>query len=212
MSVGTPRANYLPDEREAIERAIATKDASGLGDLIFGSDLRLYPMGSFDPELVELLCELLSRHDFQSIPKAWSVFTAAEAAFHELTPAQMDRLTPFAAHAFEHAGDGMMAFTMSEWLGEYFHTLAAFDALVRLAASASPDALYAVPHGIEHVVRDAEDQDLRAKAFEFLLSLQSHPAVDVRRETEVSLERLKLRGISSSTPKSMPEGPGAVGT
>ena len=198
-----PPATLEASEREGLEKAIAAQSVEAIHGAIESVYDRLFSQERFDDQLVTLLCELLMRDDFISISGAWSAFTLVNTSFDNLSPTQLDALGPYAEHAFARTSDPMMAFLMSEWLGERIHSRNSFEALVRLKSAAGSNVVPFVPHGFEHIVRDSFDPALKREALAQLHAMSASPDPRVRDEVETSMQRLIARGIIDAASREM---------
>jgi hypothetical protein len=177
-----------------LRQAITTGNSTQVRDyaeemLLLIQDVDHFPKSSFD-----LILTLTTQQVFLEMEGSHELLLLFEHAWEFLSDDQKDRVLPVLENSYEQFADDLSWFVISELLGEYFRDDRALMALHRLRALEAEMPRSLVPHGLEHIVKSANDKALAKKAYEELLQMKSDPSEQVRSEVDISLQRLANRG------------------
>ena len=157
-------------------------------------EVALLDFGRFPPELFAALARRLKDEAFLALPESWRVLRLIDSNWEMLSSEQKEELRPLVVEAFPGWGDWMGSFVGGEVLGGRYADEAALAALQQLGRHTRPDVRAMVPHGLEVLVAETEDDHLREEAIRSLDSLTRDADEEVRGEATDSHGRvLKAR-------------------
>lgn len=135
------------------------------------------------PEIVfDTAVQLMSARELLEMEGSHELLLLFEYDWAHLTEVQKQRLLEAMRGSFGRFADWMSQFVISELLGEYYCNADSFRVLCELKANSSESARTFVPHGFEHIARQAKDASLRNAALAQLQSMLKDPSSDVQNE------------------------------
>jgi hypothetical protein len=185
------------DEKEVLEslrRSISAGDAEELAARVYDLDTLLLKTGEYSDPLFEELLNFLGEPQFVSMEGSWQLLRLFENSWDYLTEGQRGRLLEAFEASYGEFGDWMSCFVISEILGRQYadeRALQTFRRLKRLKA-ATPRSL--IPHGLEHLARGRQGEDIARRAFDELSGMRNDPSEQVREEVNAALARLVRDG------------------
>jgi hypothetical protein len=147
-------------------------------------------MEHFPEHNFELILALLKRPELLEMDGSFYILRVLENNWKSLSDEQKERLLPALETAYGLFNDWMSWFVISELLGECFGDEQALRVLSRLKTLRGEGPRSLVPHGLEHIVKGARDEDLVRKAYTELSGMGNDPSEQVRDEVSLSLQRL----------------------
>ena len=134
----------------------------------------------------------MGSYQLQQMDGSFELLMVFEYDWGRLSDEQKRRLLLSISTSYENFSDWMSYFVISELLGEYYCNEASFTVLCELRRTSNEVARSLVPHGFEHIAKDAESSDLRRQALEQLLSMKEDVSPQVRGEVDEALSNLDL--------------------
>lgn len=183
------------DLAKAIQGAVQRGDSASLNECIvqFSEDCfkeceSTLPV--FSEDVFRMILDLMTTREFLEMEESHKLLFLFESDWGRLNEGQKERLLPVLESAYVQFKDRMSMFVISELLGEYYCSDASFLALRRLRTTSNEIARAFVPHGFEHLARDAQDSALRQRAKDSLTSMESDSSPQVKQEVAVALSNL----------------------
>jgi hypothetical protein len=173
--------------------AIASNDSLRLREYAYAMETSALGTYHFSEHNFELILALLDRRELLEMDGSFYILRVLENDWELLSDEQKQRLLPALETAYGLFKDWMSWFAISELLGEYFGDEQALQSLSRLKTVRAEGPRSLVPHGLEHIVKGARDEDLASRAYTELLSMRNDPSEQVREEAKLSLQRLAKR-------------------
>jgi hypothetical protein len=180
-----------------IHQAIAACDSTRLREYAYAMETSALEEDHFAEHNFELILNLLSQRTFLEMTGSFYILRVLENNWESLSDEQKERLLPSLETAYGLFNDWMSWFVISELLGEYFGDEQALRVLSRLKTLRGEGPRSLVPHGLEHIVKGARDEDLVSKAYTELSGMGKDPSEQVRDEVSLSLQRLANREHTS---------------
>jgi hypothetical protein len=177
--------------QDSILRAITTCNSELLEEAVFNCEVRLLEESAFPAELFDSVISMMQSPECLAMPGSWKLVRIFENNWHLLFEEQRSHLLEVLDKTFSRFGDWMSCFVISGILGECYMDRRAVDVLVRLKQWAPDVARSLVPHGFEHIVAGCKDNDVVEDALKELFEMQKDSSEAVRREVDISLQRLK---------------------
>lgn len=175
---------------QLLNKAIEDNDGKSLAKLKDYMDELNLRSGCFLEENFNLIVSCMQQKKFLESKKSSNLLYIFYD-WESLSESQKDRLLPELENAYGKLKDWRSWFMISEFLGEYYQNIKAFEALCRLKMLKASGPRSLVPHGFEHIVTDAVDKNLAKKAFNELMQMKNDPSEDVRNEVLTSLQRIE---------------------
>ncbi|MGH9879098.1 MAG: hypothetical protein ACRD5H_15830, partial [Nitrososphaerales archaeon] len=144
----------------------------------------------FPDEVFKRILELMRQPAFQKLEDSHHLLMIFEYDWGKLTEVQKDELLIAIEKTYDKFEDWMSCFVFSELLGEYYCNDASLQVLCNLKATSNEIARSLVPHGLEHIVKESQEEKLRQRAMSGLVSMKVDPSSEVRREVEDALHKL----------------------
>jgi hypothetical protein len=157
----------------------------------WGDDPSLYE--GFPAPVFETVLSVLSDGSVSLLGNSSQLFLLLELEWNNLSAAQKDGLLPALGKCYGEFQDPLADFVISELLGEYYCDEKAFLVLVGLRERIKGRARALIPHGFEHIAKSGPGELLRRQALSELNGLRSDADEEVRKEADISLERLSSR-------------------
>ena len=188
----------IPPEllEEAIEQAIDSGQELQMEECASAISSAVVARSYFPEKYFDLILNFLNKKSFLTSKGSWHLLYLLDSNWEILSEAQKNRLLPWLESTYSSFTDWMAWFVISEILGECFANEQAFNILCRLKHIEAETPRSLIPHGLEHIVTDSDDQQLAQKAYTELLQMKSDPSEQVRDEVDTSLQRITNRGIS----------------
>jgi hypothetical protein len=180
-----------------IYQAIAASDGTRLREHAYTMETSALEADHFAEHDFELILDLLNQRNFLEMTGSFYILRVLENNWESLSDEQKERLLPALETAYGLFNDWMSWFVISELLGEYFGDEQALRVLSHLKSLHGEGPRSLVPHGLEHIVKGAGDEDLVRKAYTELSGMGNDPSEQVRDEVSLSLQRLANREHTS---------------
>ena len=195
---------YTSDPAEIashISAAVKAEDHKLLDEIVGWAATYCFKRGPVEEDvfpnpIFDMIMQLMTDESFLKMVNSHNLLMLFEYDWARLREDQKDRLLQAFSTAYDQFSDWMSYFVISEILGEYYCNGAAYQLLVKLMKTTNETARALIPHGFEHIVKDAQDSSLRKRAMSGLLSMKNDRSVRVKDEVEESLSHLLARGIS----------------
>jgi len=187
----------INDENEVLEslrRSISAGEGKELAARVYDLDTLLLKTGEYSDPLFEELLNILGEPQFVSMDGSWHLLRLFENSWDYLTEGQRGRLLEAFEASYGEFGDWMSCFVISEILGRQYadeRALQTFRRLKRLKAHV-PRSL--IPHGLEHLARGRQSENIARRAFDELSGMRNDPSAQVREEVNAALARLARDG------------------
>lgn len=181
--------------KRQIRRAIKNKDTELLEDAAFELDLYLVMPKRFPNEVFDFLLKTLQSSSCLKMKKSHHLLYLFTMNREKLTKKQKGAILHFIETCYADFTDWMSWFVISELLGEYFSDKDSFEVLCALQKTKKAHPRSFVAHGFEHIIRDSGNQQLAALAFTRLMEMKKDRSKRVRYEVQVSLARVRARGL-----------------
>ena len=144
------------------------------------------------------ILDLLASPQFQAAQakdETWVLLNKVESEWERLSGDHKQKLLSTLEAGWPHFQDWMWPFSISEFMekfadGEGLATVQRLKAVVAVEQNR-----WAIPHAFEHIVRGATDSRIAQQAYEELMTMIEEPDEQVRYEANLSLRRLKTRGL-----------------
>lgn len=180
----------------AVEEAVAGGDASRLEAAVnvfasFCFKEELTDLDTFPEGALTALLQITRRPEFLRLKGSYHLLMLFEFDWGRLLDGQKARLLDALTETYDKYSDWMSCFVISELLGEYFCNEASFRALTRLQKTPNVTARALIPHGYEHIARQAPAAELRREALTRLTAMKNDPSPEVRHEVEVALAKVR---------------------
>jgi len=179
-----------------INQAISARDSTQLRNYAYAMETSDLGADHFPEHNFEFILTLLNRRDFLEMDGSFYLLRVLENDWELLSYDQKERLLATVETAYGLFKDWMSWFVISELLGEYFGDEQALQVLSRLKTLHAEGPRSLVPHGLEHIVTGARNENLTKKAYAELLCMRNDPSEQVRNEVNLSLQRLANRGYT----------------
>ncbi len=150
-------------------------------------------VGTFPARVFERIISLLDEGKLLEVEGAWTILRLFGHDWGCLTAPQRERLLGALERVFGTCSHWMACFVISELLGEYYADASALETLMRLEALEDDDRRCFVPHGLEHVVLETTEHDVRMSAYAALERMQQDRSEQVRDEVASSLSNVRAK-------------------
>lgn len=147
---------------------------------------------AFPDVVFSQLLTLMPKREFLEMDGSHNLLLLFEYDWARLSEQQKKNLLEFIEMSYGQFKDWMSHFVISELLGEYFCNEDSFRVLTRLQTTSNENARSLIPHGFEHIVRDAESVDLRKRALSRLNSMKSDESPQVREEVAEAIAKVSI--------------------
>jgi hypothetical protein len=181
-----------------IREAVASEDVGQLELGVLMAATFCFKQPSPQPEafpelLFDLIIRLMTEQHFLKMDASHKLLMLFEYDWGRLSEDQRARLLDSIKESYDKFEDWMSCFVISELLGQHYCNEAAFEVLRELQKTSNETARSLVPHGFEHIVKEAENFALRKRAMSSLLSMQHDKSSQVTKEVAVAIGNLSGR-------------------
>lgn len=143
------------------------------------------------PETIfDAVVQLLSTKEFLEMEGSHELLLLFEYEWARLTDVPKQLLLEALRTSYGRFADWMSQFVISELLGEYYCDENSFRVLCELETNSSESARALVPHGFEHIARQAKDASLREAALAELQAMSKDPSPEVQNEAREALAKV----------------------
>jgi hypothetical protein len=185
------------DEKELMEglrRSISAGEAEELAARVYDLDTLLIKTGEFSAAVFEGLLDILAEPRFLGMDGSWHLLRLFENSWDYLTEGQRDRLLDAFEASYGEYADWTSCFVISEILGRQYGDERALQSFRRLKKLRAPVPRSLLPHGLEHLVKGRQGDDVARRAFAELSGMSKDPSEQVREEVSAALARLARKG------------------
>lgn len=147
--------------------------------------------GGWPAEFFAQVLTLLRDSRFLSIRTSWNVLHFIKNNWNLISPQEAAALRGALVSSYGRFGDWMGSFLASEILGQFYPDEETLRIFVRLSKADPSPATELIPHGLETLTRSTQDETLRGLAIGELEKLRESDSEHVRREAQISLEKIK---------------------
>jgi hypothetical protein len=173
------RSVPIPDYEERVE------------DICRDLDDEAMEQAGWPAEFFAQVLALLSDSRFLSVRTSWHVLHFIKNNWKLVSAGEAAELKKVLVAGYDRFGDWMGPFLASEILGKFYPDGDTLEILKKLGKAARVPAGELVPHGIETLARTTKDETLRDLAIRELQKLGESDSEHVRREAQISLEKIK---------------------
>jgi hypothetical protein len=149
---------------------------------------KLFPEKHFD-----FVCSLIRNKSFGRSSAAVQIIHLVMLEWDKLSSGQRHRLLVDLEHTYPKIRRRAweLAFTITEFVGEYYNSESAFEMFLRLAKITNGVPRWFLPHAFEHIAMNSENPNVAAAARNRLGALARDPSSQVRHEVTLSLARFE---------------------
>jgi hypothetical protein len=185
----------LKDLSELTSDVLERGDEQKLREFIDKIDLYLIVAeseggNSFPDSVFEFVMGLMDSETLLTMEGSSKLLLVFETDWVRLSEDQKQKLLVSLGKAYARFKDPMSCFIASELLGQYYCNEDALGLLRQLKKTPSVTARAFVPHGFEHIARDATKPGLQKQAIAELRSLLRDPSNEVQAEAAEALRKL----------------------
>jgi hypothetical protein len=172
--------------QEMVTSAIERRDSEALSEAISRSatycEKQVQDWEAIPDSTFQFLVDLLARDQVVEFEGAHYLFLLFRHEWARLSDLQRKTLLPVLGDAYKKPMAQMTRFVVCELLGEFYANAQALEFFKEFGKMQSEGSRLFVPHGLEHLIEEVVDPDVRAAALDFLWTFQSDSSERVREE------------------------------
>jgi len=183
----------LDEILDDILAAVELGDSSALAGLILELTTSASLCTGFTDDFFSRVRSLLKKPEFLDLDESWKLSYFLDDAWRLLSVPQREALRGMLTTAFDKHRNYMGAFVIAEILGRRFNDEQALQDLLNLSRVAQLPARALVPHGLETLIENNIQADIKARAVARLRELTKSDDEQVRKEAGISLAKVERK-------------------
>ena len=188
----------IKEFRKLFESALVNDDSELLESTAHKLDSCRLLRDRFPEDSFQMILDIMGQPQFVKMKGGWVLLTIFRDNREALSEQQEDRLLSAMERIYPEFIDYMGWFTICELLGREFGNRQALDTLTRFAEIDAAEPRSFIPHALEHIIRENNEQPLVRASASLLLTLRMDPSKTVRREARECIVRMARVGIKLS--------------
>jgi hypothetical protein len=172
--------------QQSVTSAIAQHDSEALIETInkratyCEKDVQSWEL--FPERIFQFLVELLTQDRVVEFEGTYDLFLIFRHEWSRLSDLQRERLLALLGDVYRKPMAEMTRFVICELLGEFYANAEALALLKRFGKMQSEESRLFVPHGLEHLIEETADPDIRAAAIDVFGTFEGDASERVREE------------------------------
>jgi hypothetical protein len=188
---------YEAEFQKSVTSAISRHDSDALSEAISKCatycEKAVQSWEAFPERTFQFLMELLTQDRIVEFEGAYNLFLIFRHEWSRLSCLQREKLLALLSDAYRKPMAEMTRFVVCELLGEFYANAEAFALLKQFGKMQSEESRLFVPHGLEHLIEETADPDIRAAAIDLLGTFQGDVSERVREEALAAADAIDNR-------------------